>query len=58
VDNQLSYVDVVLYAHFDACRSIEPDCLKPFPALSAHFARVGAREKLKAYLEKRPESGL
>lgn len=58
VDDRLTYVDLVLFAHFDACRSIEPECLKPFPLLAAHYERIAAREKIKAYLEKRPPSGL
>lgn len=58
VDNKFSYVDVVVFAHLQACTTIEPECLKPFPLLSAHLERIQNRPRIAAYLQKRPASGL
>lgn len=58
IDGKLSYVDVVVFAHMQAVRSIEPECLQPFPKLLAHFKRMESRPRIAAYLAKRPASGL
>lgn len=58
VENKLSYADIVVFAHIQACVGIEKECLQPFPLLTAHYQRIGSREKIAAYLAKRPESGL
>lgn len=58
VGGKLSYADIIVYAHLQACQTIEKDCLQNFPLLAAHYQRIGARPKIKAYVEARPQSGL
>lgn len=56
--SERTYVDIVLFAHIDAVLTIEPECLKTFPALKKNYETVKELKNIKKYLSKRPASSL
>lgn len=56
--SEFTYIDLIIFAHLQACVSIEPQCLNSFTRLKKHYQLMEQRPKLKKYLETRPDSGL